>query len=79
MISQSSRALPGGVDRGVDLDDPPLDRWSSALVLLVERAGQHDVGVDGGLGQEEVDDGVELEPVERLRGEVRCRGATRPG
>ena len=69
-ISQSRRASPGGVDGGVDLDDPALTAGRRALVLLVQRAGQHDVGVVGGLGQEEVDDGVELEPVERLGGEV---------
>ena len=62
--------LAGRVDGGVDLDDPPLAAGRGALVLLVQRAGQDDVGVVGGLGQEEVDDGVELEPVERLGGEV---------
>ncbi len=65
-ISQSRRASPGGVDGGVDLDDAALAAGRGALVLLVQRAGQHDVGVLGGLGQEEVDDGVELELVERL-------------
>ena len=65
-ISQSRRASPGGVDGGVDLDDPALAAGRGAFVLLVQRAGQHDVGVVGGLGQEEVDDRVELELVERL-------------
>ena len=65
-ICQSSRASPGGVDRGVDLDDATFATGRGALVLLVQRAGQHDVGVVGRLGQEEVDDGVELQLVERL-------------
>lgn len=60
-------------DGGVDLDDPPLARGGGAFVLLVERAGQDDVGVMAGLGDEEVDHAVELEPIECLAGEVRIR------
>jgi hypothetical protein len=60
----------------VDLDDAPFAARRGALVLLVQRARQHDVGVLSGLGQEEVDDRVELELVERLTGEVRVGAET---
>ena len=62
--------VAGWIDRGVDLHDAAFGRADDALVLFLERAGQHDIGVEGGLGQEEVDDAEELEPVERLGGEA---------
>ena len=64
MIRQSCARLAGTVDRLVDLDDAPLGAGDDALVLLVQRAGQHDVGVAGRLVQEEVDGDVELELLE---------------
>ena len=66
-------SLAGRLDRGVDLDDPPLARGGGAFVLFVERAGQDDVGVMARFGDEEVDHAVELEPIECLTGEVRIR------
>ena len=65
--------IAGRVDGLVDLDDATLAGRGGAFVFLVQRPGQHDVGVVGRLRQEEVDDGVELEPIERLRGEL-CVG-----
>src|SRR5690606_2744213 len=61
--------LAGRLLGGVELDDAPLDVGGGALVLLMQRAGHDDVGVERGLGYEEVDDGVVLELVERLSGE----------
>jgi hypothetical protein len=55
-ICQSSRASPGGVTAALILMIRPSPAGGGALVLLVERAGQHDVGVMAGLGEEEVDD-----------------------
>ena len=60
--------LAGWGHGGVDLDDPSLPAGRGAFVLLVQRSGQHDVGVVAGFGEEEVDDRVELERVECLRG-----------
>src|SRR5262249_51402827 len=60
---------PRRLHRGVDLDDAPLDRRRRALVFLVERSGQDDVGVARALGEEELDDGVELELLEGGGGE----------
>ncbi len=67
--------LAGRVDSLVDLHDAAFAGGGRAFVLLVQRARKHDVGMVGGLGQEEVDHGVELELVERLGGEpgVGCR------
>ena len=76
-ICQSDARLAGRVDGLVDLDDAPLAGRDRALVLLVQRPGQHDVGVVRRLGQEEVDDGVELELVERLGGERGVRRGDR--
>ena len=45
MIRQSCARLAGAVDRLVDLDDAALDLRDDALVLLVQGAGQDDVGV----------------------------------
>src|SRR5262249_42415099 len=55
--------------RGVQLDDAPLDTRRRSFVLLVQRTGQDDVGVERRLRQEEVDDRVELQLVERFGGE----------
>ncbi len=52
--------------RRVELDHAALDARRRAFVLLVQRPGQDEVGVERGLGQEEVDDGVELELVQRF-------------
>ena len=52
MIRQSSRALPGGVDRLLDVEDAALGAADDALVLLLQAAGEHDVGVVRGLGEE---------------------------
>src|SRR5262245_51305083 len=49
------------IDRLVDLDDAPFDLCNGAFILLLEAAGQHDVGMTRGVGQEEVDGSVELE------------------
>src|SRR5262249_4210664 len=69
--------VAAGVSRwshgGVDLDDAPLDSGAGALVLLVQRSSQDDVGVLRALGEEEVDDRVGLEPIEGRAGEVRVR------
>ena len=66
-------SLTGRLDGGVALDDPPLSRGGRALVLLMERPRQDDVGVMARIGDEEVDHSVELETIECLTGEVRIR------
>src|SRR5690606_6024375 len=55
------------IDGPVDLDDAALDLRHGALVLLLERAREHDVGVARGLAQEELDRDEELELLERAR------------
>ena len=65
--------VAGAIDGLVDLDDPAFDLRDGALVLLVQRAGQHDVGVAGRLVEEEVDADVELELVEHARDESAVR------
>ena len=50
-------------------DHAPLGGGDRALVFLVQRARQYDVGVTRGLGQEEIDRDVEFEFLERL---ARC-------
>ena len=62
--------IAGRVDRLVDLDHPALGAGDHAFVLLVQRAGQHDVGVPGGLVQEEVDRDVELQLLQHPPDEV---------
>ena len=52
------------IHRLVDLDDASFDLRDRALVFLVQAARQHDVGMAGGVVQEEVDRDVELELVE---------------
>ena len=56
--------LAGAVDRLVDLDDAALDLRDGALVFFLQAAGQDDVGVAGGVVEEEVDRDVELELLE---------------
>src|SRR4030095_3784124 len=55
--------LAGTVHGLVDLDDAAFYLCHRALVLLVEAAGQHHIGVPRGVVQEEVDGDVELELV----------------
>src|SRR5581483_1978037 len=62
--------LAGRLDRLPDPDDTPLDGRRRALVLLVQRAGQHEVGVARGLGEEEVDRDEEVGSLERLAREA---------
>ena len=69
-MTQSCRASPGQLDRLVDLDDPSLDLRDRPLVLLLQAAGQDDVGVAGGVVQEEVDRDEELQLLERARDEL---------
>ena len=73
------RASPGGVTAALILMMRPSPLVEVPSSSSCSEPGQHDVGVLGGLGQEEVDDGVELELVERLAGEVRRRAPRRPG
>ncbi len=61
--------LAGAVDRLVDLDDAALDLRDGALVLFLQTARQHDVGVPRGVAQEEIDHDEELELVEAARDE----------
>ena len=56
--------LARAIDRLVDLDDPPLDLRDRALVLFLQTARQHDIGVTGGVVEEEIDRDVELELLE---------------
>ncbi len=56
--------LPRAVDRLVDLDDTSLDLCHRPFVFLLEATGKHDVRVPGGIVQEEVDGGEELQLVE---------------
>ena len=70
MIRQSCARLAGRLDDLAMVDDAAFDVGRRAFVLLLQRAGQHDVGVARGLGQEEVDHGEELELLERLADEV---------
>ena len=79
MIRQSSRAPPGRLDRLAVVDDAALDVGGRALVLLHERAGQDDVGVARRLGEEEVDDGEELELLQRLARRTRWSGSETSG
>ncbi len=62
---QSCARLAGRLDGLVDLDDAAFDLGHRALVLLLQAAGQDDVGVARGVVQEEVDGDVELELLER--------------
>ena len=79
MMRQSCARLAGTVDGLVDLDDAPFDLRDVALVLLLQAAGQDDVGVARGVVQEEVDGDEELELVERARRRTRCRAARPSG
>ena len=65
VLARLARAVHGLVD----LDDAPLDLRHRPFVFLVQAAGQHDVGVPGGVVEEEVDGGVELELLEAARDE----------
>ena len=73
MIRQSCRASPGGSTALLILMTRPSVLRDDPFVLLVQRAGQHDVGVPGRLAQEEVDRDVELELLEHPRDEVAVR------
>ena len=64
MMRQSCARLARAVDRLVDLDDAAFDLRDGAFVLLLQAAGQHDVGVAGRVVQEEVDRDEELELLE---------------
>src|SRR5581483_6088020 len=56
--------LAGAVDRLVDFDDTALHLRDRAFVLLLEAAGQDDVGVARRVVEEKVDGGVELQFLE---------------
>src|SRR5262245_8361994 len=61
--------VAGAVHSLVDLDDAPLDLRHRPFVLLVQAAGQHDVGVPRSVVEEEVDGNIELELLEGARDE----------
>ena len=73
-ISQSRRASPGGSTAALILMIRPSPLVEVPSSSSCSEPGQDDVGVVTGLRQEEVDHGVELQPVERLGGEVGIRG-----
>ena len=62
--------LAGAVDGLIDLDDAAFDLRDGAFILFVKTARQHDVGVAGGVVEEEIDRGVELQLLETPRHEV---------
>ena len=59
------------VHRGPDAAHPPLRGGRRALLLLVQRAGQHHVGVARRLAHEEVDHAQEIHPPDGLAQVVR--------
>ena len=61
MISQSTRASPGGLAALLMRDHAALDVGGRALVLGPHAARQHDVGQFRALGQEEVDHHIQFE------------------
>ena len=56
--------LAGTLHGLVDLDDAALDLRDQPFILLVKRAGQHDVGMAGRVVQEEIDGDEKLELLE---------------
>ena len=63
----ASRAAPrrAAATACADADDAALGAGHRALVLLVQRAGQDEIGVARRLGEEEVDGDEEVEALER--------------
>ena len=72
MIRQSSRAPAWFHDLPV-MNDAPLDVGGRAFVFFHQRSRQHEVGIAGGLGHEEVDHGEEFQPTECFADEVAVR------
>src|SRR5690554_2339630 len=62
--------LARALDRPVDLDNAPLKLRDRALVLLLQRPRQDDIGKTSGLVEEEVDRNVEVELLEHAPDEV---------
>ena len=69
-ICQSRRASPGGSTAALILMIRPSPLVEVPSSSSCSEPGEHDIGVLRRFGQEEVDDGVELEPVEGFGGEV---------
>ena len=67
MIRQSCRASPGSSTALLILMTRPSTVRDDAFVLLLQRAGQHDVGVAGGFVEEEIDRDVEFQLFQHAR------------
>ena len=73
MISASDLRVAGRVHRLVDLLHAAFGAADDAFVFFLHAAGEDEVGMVRGFGQEEVDHAEELELRQRLAREVRVR------
>ena len=71
MIAESRARVAGRIHRLLDVDDAGLHAGSDAFLFFLQAAGQHHIGMRGGLGEEEVDHAEKFELLQGLAREIR--------